>query len=251
MDTATTATTMKRSLAEPTGELRRVKIVECGESLVDFLQDCPALLFDRPRFRYRRETLLRQSVAAKLCAASRALPPEYRLAVIEGWRAPHIQRRMYLALWSHFQEQHPAWSETTLKRVVNRFSAPLDTRVPPPHTTGAALDVMLADAEGQLLDHVSPYEPFDPRAFPFAAPGLSATAQATRRVLAEALHAGGLSNYPSEFWHWSYGDQGWAYRTFAAHALYAATAPPNYQPPADELQDAPLEFIEADDAPQS
>ena len=87
------------SPAEPVSQLRHVKIVECGEELVDFLQLCPGLLFDRPRFRYRRETLLRRTVAEKLCEAERLLPNGYRLLVVEGWRPPHIQRRMYRAVW--------------------------------------------------------------------------------------------------------------------------------------------------------
>src|SRR5438270_656389 len=51
------------SAAEPVTQLRRVKIVECGEELVDFLEACPGLLLDAPRFQYRRETLLRRTVA--------------------------------------------------------------------------------------------------------------------------------------------------------------------------------------------
>ena len=42
-------------------------------------------------------------------------------------------------------------------------------------------------------------------------------------ALGAALLEGGLTNYPSEYWHWSYGDQGWAYRTGANQALYGVT----------------------------
>src|SRR5579871_5356553 len=218
------------SLAEPVSELRHIKIVECGEEMVDFLAFCPGLLLDRPRFHYRRETLLRRAVAEKLCAADRLLPSGYRLAVIEGWRPPHIQRRMYRSVWNHFQERHPDWSEVTLKRVVNRYSAPMNVRVPPPHTTGGALDVMLADRDGVLCDHTSPFDPFDPHVAALAATGLSETAQTVRRILAAALLEAGLTNYSSEYWHWSYGDQGWAYRGGHPNALYGAITPPGWQP---------------------
>ena len=231
------------SPAEPISLLRAVRIVECGEPLVDFLQLCPALLWDAPRFRYRRETVLRQSVAERLCQANAALPKEYRLAIVEGWRPPHIQRRMYLTVWNRFKEMHPDWSDVTLKRVVNRFTAPQSERVPPPHLTGGAVDLMLATPDGTLLDHSSPYAPFDPKGFATAAPGLSAEAQRTRRILAEALLPTGITNYPSEFWHWSYGDQGWAYRGEHPHALYAAITPENYAPDPADLTDAPLKFL--------
>ena len=69
-----------------------IRILECGEEMVDFLALCPDLLLDRPRFQYRRETLLRRTVAEKLCAAERLLPEGYRFLVIEGWRPPHIQQ---------------------------------------------------------------------------------------------------------------------------------------------------------------
>src|SRR5690348_11894860 len=101
------------SPAEPVSRLRYVQITECGEPLVDFLRTCPDLHLDRPRFRYRRETLLRQSVAEKLCRADGLLPPGYRLAIIEGWRPPHIQQRMYRTLRDRFHREHPDWSEVT------------------------------------------------------------------------------------------------------------------------------------------
>ena len=65
---------MDETPSEPVTQLRRVPIRECGEELVDFLQACPALLLDRPRFRYRRETMLRRTVATWLCGANAGLP---------------------------------------------------------------------------------------------------------------------------------------------------------------------------------
>src|SRR2546423_5092 len=99
-------TTRRPSPAEPVTELRRVKIVECGEEMVDFLKFCPGLLLDKPRFKYRRETLVRRSVAEMLCEANRRIPRGYRLAIIEGWRPPYIQRRMYRFVWDRFAAEH-------------------------------------------------------------------------------------------------------------------------------------------------
>lgn len=233
------------SAAEPVRDLRRIPIVECGEDLVDFLVVCPELILDRPRYRYRRETLLRRGIAERLCRAARSLPPGYRLAVIEGWRAPHIQRRMYRANWDWWRARRPAWSDAALRRAVNRFTAPPDDpRVPPPHTTGGAVDLMLADASGAALDHCGPYDPFDPRGYPFDAPGLSHAARTTRAILAGALGAAGLSCYPSEYWHWSWGDQGWAYRGGHSRAHYGPILPLNWAPPPDEITDDPLEMLD-------
>ena len=235
----------KISLTEPVSQLRHVRIVENGEELVDFLEVCPDLMLDRARFHYRRETVMRRTLAEKLGEANRNLPSGYRLVIIEGWRAPHIQRRMYKAVWERFKQQTPHWSDVTLKRVVNRFSAPMDLRVPPPHTTGGAVDLMLADSDGNALDHTSPFDPYDPHSALFGASGLSDTARKTRSILAEALLPTGITNYPSEFWHWSYGDQGWAYRGKHPHAHYAAITPTNWQPaPEDDIETA-LQMIES------
>ncbi|MDT7587682.1 MAG: zinc D-Ala-D-Ala dipeptidase, partial [Pseudonocardiales bacterium] len=35
-----------------------------------------------------------------------------------------------------------------------------------------------------------------------------------------ALHSVGFVNYPTEWWHWSYGDRYWAIKTTAAAAIY-------------------------------
>jgi len=234
----------KISPSEPVTQLRHIKIVECGEELADFVQLCPDLVFDRARFNYRRATVVRRTVAEMLCKASRSLPPDVRLGVIEGWRAPHIQRRMYLSVWQRFKEMHPDWSDAALRRVVNRFTAPLNPRVPPPHSTGGAVDVMLLAPDGTMLDHTSPYDLYDPHSAPFAALRLSDTARRTRDTLAAALLDAGLTNYPSEFWHWSYGDQGWAYRNSKPNAIYGAIQPPGYCPDPAEDIDAPLEFID-------
>ena len=39
-------------------------------------------------------------------------------------------------------------------------------------------------------------------------------------MLGAALTAAGLVNYPTEWWHWSYGDRYWALMTGAPAALY-------------------------------
>jgi zinc D-Ala-D-Ala dipeptidase len=38
-------------------------------------------------------------------------------------------------------------------------------------------------------------------------PGLDGRVRHSRGVLAAALHSVGFVNYPTEWWHWSYGDQ--------------------------------------------
>jgi hypothetical protein len=81
------------SLAEPVTALRHVPIREGGEPLVDFHALYPRLLMDKPRFHYRRETLIRESVAAMLARADANLPNGYRLAIPPARAAPSHNRR--------------------------------------------------------------------------------------------------------------------------------------------------------------
>ncbi len=233
----------KPSISEPVTELRKIKIIECGEPLVDYLKLCPQLLVGRSVWNYQRLSLLRESVAEKLCLATKQLPKNMTFMVVEGWRPPHIQKRMHLSALQRWRERHPDWSEHKILRTANRFTAPPHPKVPPPHTTGGALDVVLGDTDGNELDMVSPYERRDPKAYPFDAQGLSDTARKHRLILKEALASVGITNYPSEFWHYSFGDQGWAYRGGHEHAIYGSIVPENYTPPKDELIDEPLEWI--------
>lgn len=231
------------SPAEPVSQLRKIKIVECGEEMIEFLGLSPRIVFDKPHFHYRRETVLRRSIAERLAEAANSLPPGFTLAIIEGWRPPHIQRRMYQAIWNRFVNDHPDWSHARLRRTVNRYSAPMDKRVPPPHTTGGAVDLMLADESGNVLNHSAPFEPFTQSCFSFDAAGLTQDARRYRQIIADALAPVGVTNYPSEYWHWSYGDQGWAYRGGHANAIFSATEPPGWTPAPEDDVDGPLEFI--------
>jgi D-alanyl-D-alanine dipeptidase len=237
------------SITEPVSDLRRVKIRENGEPLVDFLAECPELRLDKPRFLYRRETMLRQSVAERLCRANdRLMRQGRRIYIVEGWRAPLIQRRMYAAAWQRYSRLYPDRSPTSLKRIVNRFTAPVGTAVPPPHSTGGAMDIVLYDMEGNALDVRSPYEWRDPDGFAFAAPKLTEEARRNRDTLAEAMTAEGITNYPSEYWHWSYGDQGWAYRGGHDFAVYGPIEPPGWTPDPADVRDDALTWIAAPEA---
>lgn len=234
------------SPTEPVSQLRKVPIRECGEPLVNFLETCPRLVLERPQFAYRRETLIRESVAARLRQATESLPTGLQLAVLEGWRAPAIQSRMYRTMWAKFKTLHSDWTDASLRRATNKFVAPLDERVPPPHTTGGALDLSLIDDQGHPLDMISPYAANDALGFPMDAPLLSATARSNRRTLGEILASVGLTNYPSEFWHFSYGDQGWAYRGSEPFALYGAITPPEWEIDPKDVSEEPLVIVAGD-----
>lgn len=214
---------MPRSFGEPLTKLRAVPIQENGEPLTD-----PCLLSHRIHFAEKhprfpdlpRTPRVRRRVAEMLAQAAEALPEGVDLQIIEGFRPLAQQRFMYETVKQEFAQHHPEWSKAMLHRITNTLAAPPDDPCPPPHTTGGAVDLCLIRLQDQeMLDVVSPYE-WDEQSAPTRLPGLSPEAQANRDLLIQTLEATGLTNYTGEWWHWSYGDSGWALRVNAPCALY-------------------------------
>ena len=113
--------------------------------------------------------------------------------------------------------------EWTDERVHNQASRALSPPAIAPHVAGAAVDLTLCTIAGEELDmgtkvNASP-EGSDLACYT-AAPNILAEAAANRRLLADALTAVGMVNYPTEWWHWSYGDRYWAKSTGAPTARY-------------------------------
>jgi D-alanyl-D-alanine dipeptidase len=77
-----------------------------------------------------------------------------------------------------------------------------------------------------------------------AAKRLGEAAALHRRILSDAILPTGITNYPSEYWHWSYGDQGWAYRGGHPHAIYGPVTPTGYVPPEGDDVDEPLVWVD-------
>ncbi len=106
-----------------------------------------------------------------------------------------------------------------------------------PHVSGAAIDLTLMDDRGEPLDmgtaiNATPED--SAGACYFAAGNIARLARHHRNVLATALAQAGLVNYPTEWWHWSYGDRYWAFTTGRPAAIYgpvhgaASAAPPSH-----------------------
>ena len=163
---------------------------------------------------------MRSSLAERLLAADAALPAGIRLRVVEGHRSPAAQRAIITAYAEQVRAAHPGVAGAELERLTSRFVAPVDVA---PHVAGAAVDLTLADVCGEELDLGTPIdatpEQSEGRCW-FAAAGIGADARAHRELLRAVLRAQGLVNYPTEWWHWSYGDRYWALLTGAAHATY-------------------------------
>ena len=117
---------------------------------------------------------------------------------------------------------------------VGRLWAPPseDPATPPPHSTGSAVDLTLVDERGEAVAMGSAIDAIGAVAEPDH-PGRMAQAlpageereqllrfQQHRNLLREAMASAGFAQHPGEWWHFSWGDQLWAWRRGAPEALY-------------------------------
>ena len=122
--------------------------------------------------------------------------------------------------WNKRAAKCPTPKNERFKSQAGRYSAPPDAPTPPPHLTGGAVDLEIIDQNGARLDFTSPFDLLDNAQAAFDAPGISIEARANRELLRSVLEPTGLTSYADEWWHWSYGDNGWALRVGANHAIY-------------------------------
>lgn len=199
---------------EPIWALNQVRELENGEPLVDMRVAAPSV-------RMARATVIpfvRERVACMCEQVARSLPEGIYLGLVEGWRPIERQQRIYDFMWKSALEAFPNRPYHSLKRTVNRWVAPTDQKAPPGHCTGAAVDVWLIDEAGELLDVFSPYDRFE--AAPTYVVGLTPEAQKHRDLLVNSMLGAGFSNCRDEWWHYSWGDAGWAVRVGASECVY-------------------------------
>ena len=195
-----------RGRPEPIRALNRVREEECGEPMVDLRIAAPSVQV----LRDQTIPFCRETVAAMAEVAAGLLPQGVFLGVTEAWRPLARQQRIYDFLLACARESYPARSHASLRRTLCRWVAPTDQKTPPGHCTGAALDVHLVDEAGEPLDVTSPWTRFE--ASPTFILGLEPRAAENRAMLIDAMMGAGFSNCRDEFWHYSFGDAGWAVR---------------------------------------
>ncbi len=191
----------------------RVPIDEVDEPLVGVSVACR----DHPRVRNDGPSKfkVRSDVARRLVVADSVLGSA-SLVVVEGHRATAVQERFWNHWYAEVELAHPGWSTEEIGAETARFVAPPGGH--PPHSTGGAVDVIVVDASGVEIDMGSALNDPGPKMAMAAVVGQEA--RSWRDCLNKAMSIGGFVNYPHEWWHFSYGDQYWAWRTHAPAALY-------------------------------
>lgn len=210
-------------LADPA--VAATPLADCGAPLIDLRQEQHLLLDNRRQDTAGAFAHVRRGIAARLQEAQALLPSGLRLLIIEGYRPADLQAQYFTKYQDSLSALHPEWSDTELRQAASRYVAPLDVA---PHCAGAAVDLTLCTKTGEELDmgtrvNASPEESRG-RCYTDST-DLSAAAREHRMMFGNALRAVGLVNYPTEWWHWSFGDRYWATVTGVPTACYGPTAP--------------------------
>ncbi|MBZ9557949.1 MULTISPECIES: M15 family metallopeptidase [unclassified Modicisalibacter] len=178
------------------------------------------------------ECWTREALYRRLLAVARSLPEGIGLVVLDAWRPYVVQRYLYDTLLGMVETRYADLDAGDRRALTRAFVSPPSERpdCPSPHLTGGAVDVALCDADGLLLDMGSAFD--EARAASHtvhfehhADDAESRTWRDRRRILYHAMRDAGFANLPSEWWHYSYGDQMWAWYRDAPRALFGPTGP--------------------------
>jgi zinc D-Ala-D-Ala dipeptidase len=226
---------------------QRIPIVECREPLVPIPTHQFAIRDPHPYIKLgapygdKSPYYLRQSVLTGLITAQLFLQqrhPDWRIQIFDAYRPIAVQQFMVDHVFNEAVRSRGLNSnnlsqsqrQEILEQVDQFWAAPsFDPKTPPPHSTGAAVDVTLVDAEGQVIDMGSPIDELSTRSYPdyFASSSNlvdemdSTNAGMTRdraiffhshrQLLRDVMVKAGFRQHSSEWWHFSIGDQMWAW----------------------------------------
>ncbi len=212
---------------------QRIPIEDCGEPLVPIPGEQFALV-DPPPYKVLGAPYgncspyaLRTGVLSALTQAQHHLQrqqPPWRIQVFDAFRPVAVQQFMVdYTFQTLLQEKGLQAAQLTsqqqekiLQEVLRFWAIPsANPATPPPHSTGAALDVTLVDDTGAAVDMGSPIDEVSPRSFPNhfvkSADPYHQQIHSRRRLLWEVMSAAGFRQHPNEWWHFSLGDQLWAW----------------------------------------
>jgi zinc D-Ala-D-Ala dipeptidase len=217
---------------------RDVPIQECGEDLVSLPPDEMNRIDPHPYaalgapYENTSPFMVRTGVLERLRQAQTNLQthyPDYRLQIFDAYRPVAVQQ--FMVDWT-FQQQlaihqlkaselTPEQHQKILETVYQFWAVPSNNpATPPPHSTGAAVDLTLVDLEGNPLNMGSDIDEISERSYPDYFSSINNTFHHNRMILKTTMLSAGFNQHEREWWHFSYGDQLWAFDQKQPTAIY-------------------------------
>lgn len=148
--------------------------------------------------------------------------PGYRLQIFDAYRPVAVQQYMVNYTFQQVLQTRqqpasdltPAEAAEIWQQVYQIWAVPsFNPATPPPHSTGAAIDLSIIDENQQSLDMGSPIDEMSERSQPdyFARRSSGQQFHHNRELLYRVMTSAGFQRHPGEWWHFSWGDQLWAW----------------------------------------
>ena len=208
---------------------QEISILESGEEIQeipsDFLRFTPHP-YQKLGAPYGKESpfFLRREVLRLLLFAQErlhSLKRGYRLKIFDAYRPLSVQKfmieydtdRVSLDIFGTAFKELSNANSLEVQRVVSHFWSPISDRVelsPPPHSTGGALDLTIVDKNGIELDMGTKIDELIDASASDYYEHSQTLYQKNRELLVEVMSDAGFTQLPTEWWHFSYGDQIWA-----------------------------------------
>ena len=224
----------------------QIPIEDCGEPLIAIPIDNFALELPHPyvslgaEYGDKSPYCLRQGVVKALLAAQFLLEkryPRWKIKVYDAYRPVGVQQFMVNYTYNSLLKSHNLQEQCLSSQqrqdfwnqVYQLWAAPsLDKTMPPPHSTGAAVDVTIIDADGNSLDMGGDIDELSERSHPdyyiSDRDGDNQQYQFNRQLLNRVMTNAGFCRHPREWWHFSFGDQMWAWLHNQEHSTNKAIA---------------------------
>lgn len=194
---------------KPQGPIKDQKTTELPAQLVDVQSICPDIQIDlkyctSDNFLKQRlyfsidRAYLQKDVAARLAKVQQALSkqkPGYRLLVFDALRPVSVQEKMWKALDTIVPVERAKFVSNPKNRSLHNF--------------GAAVDISIVDARGQLLDMGAGFDDIRKIAYPcledsfFRVGQLSPLQLSNRLLLRNLMKSQGFRQLPTEWWHYN------------------------------------------------
>ncbi|MDZ4787169.1 MAG: M15 family metallopeptidase [bacterium] len=220
------------NLSEILAERSKIKILENNELLKEIPRDI--FSFEEPHpyqmsgspYGTTSPFFLRSGVVDRLLKAQQKLDserPGFKLHIFDGFRPISVQEYMVDYTFRKYASEaglnpdsiSELDSDRIMKKVLSVWAMPnRDPISPPPHSTGAVVDLSILGVDGKQLMMGSDFdEPSDrilPHFYSNAKDDHGKVCHSNRELLLNVMKFAGFARLTHEWWHFCYGDQMWA-----------------------------------------
>lgn len=205
---------------------QKIPIYECGEDLVIIPATDFAFVTPHP---YQKlgapygnisPYWVRKSVLTALQHAQKELQtkhPGWKIQIFDAYRPLAVQQFMVDYTFETLRQQASELSDQEIAQKVTQFWAQpsQNPKTPPPHSTGAAVDLTLVNERGEIVDLGGEIDEISARSYPNFYQNktreIDQIYHQRRELLKEIMTTAGFCQHPEEWWHFSLGDQMWAW----------------------------------------